>query len=117
MSNKLLYPYKWGKTIVNKLCESQDRGTRNFAEIVGISTYDLRHFLTLVICSGNSVKWESIKLLIKGLGDYERGDLSSLSLKEKKELYKCLRKIYDDKALDRLIARDAIDTLNQHRLF
>jgi len=93
VSTKLQYAYRWGVKQVNPFVEKYSRGTDYLAELLEIDRNQIRHLLTLLICSGNSVKWEAVKLLIKRSDREPIEPLSYYSADEKKALYMRLRGI------------------------
>lgn len=100
MSTTLKYPYRWGVKPVNKLVESYPRGTKYLAFLLGIPLKDMRHLLVLLICSGNSVKWEGVKRLIKYNETNSTDELKAYSRETRKILYKRLVSLCIDDYLD-----------------
>ena len=100
MSTTLQYPYRWGKTIVQKLVESYPRGTDYLAELLCIARKDMLHLLNLLLCSGNSVKWEGIKRLIKYNETNSTDELKAYTPEIRRQLYKRLVSLCIDDYLD-----------------
>lgn len=120
MSKKLKYPYKWGAGIVDEFVNSYARATYLLSKLTERSPGEVRHWLIMALCSGNSVRYESCKQLIKALSHYELSDFAKFSLKERKNYLTYLKYLAEDDALDninrRKVHRDTIDNLNQKRL-
>lgn len=109
MSTKLKYPYHWGTRIVNALVEKYARGTYYLAKLVNIPPGQLRHYLVLLLCSGNSVKWEAIKRLIIYNQGNSTEELSKYSIEDRKELYRRLVVICTDDVLDNAWMLEGLD--------
>ena len=62
---KLKYPYRWGAGKVNQFVEKYARGLYFLAKMAEISPGLLRHHMVIAICSGNSLRWEAWKALVK----------------------------------------------------
>lgn len=107
---KLKYPYNWGVDKVQPFVEKYARGTGFLAEILSRSATDVRRGLVLVLCRGNSVRFESLKKLIKTLDRYDPSDFRRFSGKERKLLYKYYLFLAEDEAIDSKIAREALDS-------
>ena len=86
----LVYPYRWGVGIVNTFVEKYARATYNFAKCVDLSPGEVRHFLILSLCRGNSLQFEAFKRTVKVMGDYTAEDLARYSPAQKKQLNKWL---------------------------
>ena len=100
MSTLLKYPYKWGVGIVNALVEKYARGTYYLSRLLDIAPGELRHYLVLLLCSGNSVKWESVKRLIIYNQGNNPSELDAYSPGIRKELYRRLVAMATDDVLD-----------------
>ncbi|MBA7550015.1 hypothetical protein ES705_42520 [subsurface metagenome] len=103
MSTTLHYPYHWGKGVVQPFVEKYARGTYYLAKLLGIAPGVLRHYLILILCSGNSLKYEGLKKLIKQNDLYYEDDLSRYSDGERELLYKRLRSMGEDVVLDEIV--------------
>ena len=112
MSNypPLKYPYKWGCDKVQPFVEKYARGTGYLAELLGEDAVKVRRALVLVLCRGNSLRFESLKKLIKVLDRYDPGDFRRFSAKERKLLYKYYLYLAEDEALDEKSMRKGLDT-------
>lgn len=111
MSTLLKYPYRWGVGPVNKLVEKYPRGTYYLAILLDIAPGELRHLLVLLICSGNSLKWEGVKRLIKYNETNSIDELKAYSPEVKKELYKRLVALCIDDVLDDAWQLYGLDTV------
>lgn len=116
MSSSFKYSYSWSRETVNRFVESYSRGWYNFARILDIPPGELRCKLSEVLASGNSVRWESVKRVIKSLSGYHPDDLKKFSKAESELLYKNLLYLAENDALDVKSDRDTIDSLRQQRL-
>ncbi|MBA7552678.1 hypothetical protein ES705_45248 [subsurface metagenome] len=114
---KLKYPYTWGRSKIQEFVEKYARGTKNLCTLCSIDPMEIRHKLILVICSGRSIKWETLKGCIKTLEDYEDRDILRFTEKERKLLHKCLVVINLDNILDGESLEIPIDMVRQRRLF
>lgn len=108
-SPKLKYPYKWGYSVCQTFLERYPRGRRNFATLLDVTVWDVGHKLTIVLCSGKSVKFETLKRAIKILDDYDQVDIARFSANDRKLLYKWLVYLCTEDELDSRTARDALD--------
>lgn len=117
MSTNLKYPYNWGRTIVQEFVEQYARGTYFLAKMCGLSAGDLRMRMTLVLCSGNSVKWESLKRMVLLMSDWDNSDYAKFSPNERRLVLKYYRYLAEDDVLDEKSVSGAIDNVSQRRLF
>ena len=115
--SKLKYPYAWGRDRVNVFVEKYARGAYLLARLLDIPPGELRHYMTVLLCRGNSLKWEVMKRVIKYICMYDDVDFKHLTAEERKRLYKCLRTNAEDDEIDALDGREAIDSLIQIPLF
>ncbi len=106
----LVYTYRWGWHVVGQFVEKYPRATRNFAKIVGLAVGEVRHFLTVILCKGQSTKWEAIKHVILGVNDYDDADIKRLTNKQRKLLYKYLLVLGVDDVLDEKKLPRALDS-------
>lgn len=118
MSNhpKLKYPYNWGVGKVQPFVEKYARGTGYLAELLSEDANKVRRALVLVLCGGNSLRFESLKRLIKELDRYEADDFRRFSAKERKLLYRYYLYLAEDGALDDKISQMAVDTARSNFL-
>lgn len=116
-SEKFRYPYAWGRDVVGKFVEKYARGTYFLSRILDRSPGDIRHGLIVVLCRGNSLRYESIKSLIKTLDREEDGVFRSLTVEDRKLLYKYYLFLAEDFVMDEKSAQRAIDSIKQRRLF
>lgn len=107
--SKLKYPYRWGAGIVNGFVEKYARGTFFLARILDVSPGEVRHALVIVLCRGNSIRFESLKRVIKNLDTMESRDIARFSAEERKLLYRYYLYLAQDDAIDREIERKALD--------
>lgn len=106
MSTTLQYPYRWGKKPVNAFVEKYARGTYILAKMLDISPGLVRHGLIMWLCSGNSLRYEALKRVIKGLNDNQWVDYKPLDKATRHELYKRLLWMAEDEALDANITQN-----------
>ena len=112
MSTKLQYSYKWGCTVVNNFVEKYARGTDYLCKLLYIPHTEIRHLLVLLLCSGNSVKWEAIKRLIIYNQGNDTAELDAYDEKTRKLLYKRLVQICTDDVLDDAWLLKGLDNSN-----
>lgn len=117
MSTYLKYQYNWAKNVVNTFVEKYARGSYNLARMMDCPAGELRHFLCMMIATGNSLKWQIVKKIIKSLQSDEYADIRHLSPPEQKALYKCLAVLATDDQLDGKEAYKVLDSLRQQVLF
>lgn len=113
----LKYPYNWGRIVIQKFVESYPRGWYNFCRLRDIAPGNMRVLVTLALCRGNSVRFESIKRAIKVLEDYDGESLSRFSLKEKRLLYRWIVYLCEEDELDAREAREGLDIIRNRPLF
>lgn len=116
MSTNLKYPYNWGRNHVQTFVEKHARGTYFLARLLGVSPGDLRVQLTIVLCQGNSVRWESLKHVIKYLEDYSSDDMRRLSDRERYLILKYYKVLAENEVLDEKSYSEALDTLRSNFL-
>jgi hypothetical protein len=116
LSTKLKYPYNWGRSVVQAFVEKYARGTYIFARLVNLSPGEVRHYLILILCSGNNLKWESLKREIMMCCNYESGDIGHLGVSGRKALHKCLYDSAVNNQLDLVNPLEAIDSTRTHEL-
>lgn len=114
--SKLKYPYNWGRDRVQPFVEKYARGTYNLARLVGIAPGLVRHMLIMSLCTGNSLRWEVMKFLIKDLCGDDPAAYRRLSNAERKQLYKYLLYSSENRVLDEKIAQKSLDMLRQRTL-
>lgn len=112
MSTTQKYPYNWGIPIVNAFVEKYARGLHYFCKLVGYAPGEVRHYLVLTVCSGNSIRWEATKLLIKQFNSLDADELKRYTEMERKALYKRLVSMAHDVVLDENNAKITIDSRN-----
>lgn len=116
MSTNLKYPYNWGRNITQSFVEKYPRGWYNLCRLRDISPGDMRVSFTMVLCRGNSVRFESLKRAIKVLEDYDPHDILGFSIKERVLLHRWIVYLCEEDELDARIARDALDSLQNKTL-
>jgi len=110
VSTKLKYPYRWGREPVNAFVEKYPRGTYFLGKLLSINPGEVRHYLVLTICSGNSLKYEAVKRVIKVLEGYSAEDINKLSVEDRKLLYKYLVWFGQDETLDGNFTKRGLDS-------
>lgn len=115
-SQKFKYPYTWGRDQVNPFVEKYDRGTRNLANICEASVAKVRHGLIVVLCSGSSLRFESLKALIKALDQHPVDYVDRLSSQERKLLYKYYLYYAEDGLILAKNPHKALDIARQEEL-
>jgi len=113
---KLIYPYSWGRNIVNTFVEKYPRGTWNLAKLTAISPGEVRHQLIILVCTGNELKFGAMKRVIKCLCDYAPEDLKRLSFLSRAVLHKYLVLMGEDSEFYSRIDNTVIDDWQQRRL-
>lgn len=116
-TNRLKYPYHWGRGIVDSFVEKYSRGTYFLSRLWGKDKSDVRHELVIALCRGNSMKYESLKRVVKVLEQYTKADIDRFSYAEKRMLSNYLEILAQDDELDSRIEREAIDTWRNRPLF
>lgn len=109
-SEKLRYPYNWGRTQVQGFVEKYARGTYFLAKIVGCSPGEIRHGLIMTLCRGSSVRFESLKRVIKYLDIEDAGVYDRYTEVEQKLLYKYYLYLAENEYLDEKKQVEALDT-------
>jgi hypothetical protein len=69
----------------------------------------MRHLLVLLLCSGNSIKWEGIKSLLKSNEHRDPAELSAYTPEIRKELYMRLRGMAETDYLDKISGQHTLD--------
>lgn len=100
ISPNLKYPYQWAKRPVNAFVEKYARGTYNLSLITGVAPGLIRHRFCLILAKGNSLRWESIKQVVKVLDQDNPEDYRQLDDVTRHNYFKNLLYVEENRLLD-----------------
>lgn len=116
MSTTLKYPYRWGVDVVQSFLEKYPRGANFLGRLCSVDHQQVKHWLVMGLCRGNSIRYESLKRVIKLLDGSEWEEFARFSEKERKVLIRWIVIVAEEEVFDQKEEAIALDNLRQRRL-